>query len=122
VFDCVGSAGSLAESLKWTAARGQVAMIGTGHGGRLDLTPLWFRELTIFGVYGRQEEAFHSRRIGTYSLVHELITEGKLDVAGLLTHTFRLDEYRKALAVALDKGAHGAIKVAFDLRETPSSK
>jgi len=116
VFDCVGSPQSIDEALKWARARGQVVLVGTGHGGGVDLTPIWFRELDVRGAYGRQSERWAGRRVGTYALVHEMMGEGKLDVACLLTHTFRLREYKRAFDVALHKGRHGAIKVAFDFR------
>ena len=116
VFDCVGATNSINESLKWTRARGQMIMVATGHGGKLDLTPLWFRELDIKGAYGRQLEHYQNRRIGTYQLIHELIAGGKLNVAHLLTHKFPLDQYRRAFDTALNKPKHSAIKVAFDFR------
>jgi len=122
VFECVGSSGSIGESLKWTRARGQMVMVGTGHGGRVDLTPIWFRELEILGAYGRQEEHLDERRIGTYQLVHELMASGKLAVGDMLTHRFGLGEYKRALSVALDKGRHKAVKVAFDFRQAASDR
>ncbi|HOF18172.1 MAG TPA: alcohol dehydrogenase catalytic domain-containing protein [Phycisphaerae bacterium] len=116
VFDCVGARRSINESLKWARARGQVVMVATSHGGRIDLTPLWFRELTWTGVSGRQVENFAGRRVQTYQLVHEMMTQGKLDVREMLTHTFRLGQYRQALETAMNKSAFRAIKVAFDFR------
>jgi threonine dehydrogenase-like Zn-dependent dehydrogenase len=116
VFDCVGSPQSIQESLKWTASRGQMVLVGTGHGGRIDLTPLWFGELTVIGAYGRQVEQFDGRAIGTYQLVHEFMRTHKLKTDGLLTHTFKLDEYRGAFELAMDKSAAKAVRVAFDFR------
>lgn len=120
IFDCVGSAGSIGECMKWTAARGTVVCVGTGHGGRVDLTPLWFRELSFVGAYGRQAEHWAGRRVDTYALVHELILAGRLKTEGLLTHTFPLGEYRQAFTVAMNKGVHRAVKVAFDFRTKPT--
>lgn len=116
VFDCVGSTQALNECFKWTAARGQMVMVGTGHGGRVDLTPLWFRELRVIGAYGRQLETFDGRQINTYQLVHEFMAAGKLDLGDMLTHTFPLDQYKTALSTAMWKGPKQAIKVAFDFR------
>ena len=116
VFDCVGSSGSLNEALKWTRARGQMIMVGTGHGGGVDLTPIWFRELTIRGAYGRQLEEVGGRRVGTYQLAHEMMRDGKIDVESLLTHRFRLAQYRHAFEVGSAKGRYGSVKVAFDFR------
>jgi L-iditol 2-dehydrogenase len=116
VLDCVGSRQSISESLRWTRSRGQVVLLATGHGRGVDLTPIWFTELRVLGAYGRQLERFDGRRVGTYGLVHELMVSGKLDVRGLLTHTFRIGEYRRAFGVGMDKARHEAVKVAFDFR------
>jgi L-iditol 2-dehydrogenase len=115
-FDCVGSAQSLEECLKWTRARGQVVLIATGHGCGADLTPIWFRELQVIGAYGRQIEHYQGRRIGTYQIVHELMAAGKLKLDGLLTHAFRIEDYRRAFTVALNKGRFQTLKAAFDFR------
>jgi len=116
IFECVGSAQSINESFKWTRARGQVVLVGTDHGGQVDLTPIWFRELQILGAYGRQVESISSRRITTYEFVHELMQQKKLQLAGLLTHTYRIEEYRKAFSASLHKEQHQAVKIAFDFR------
>ena len=116
VFECAGSEQSLTESIKWTRARGQLVLVATGDGVGVDMTPLWFRELTVLGAYGRQVERFEGRRVDTYRLVHEMMVVGKLPTKGLLTHTFPLADYKTAFKVALRKGPHRAVKVAFDFR------
>lgn len=126
VFDCVGSRQSIQESFKWARNRGQVVLVGTGHGGQMDLTPLWFGELTVIGAYGRQVERIGGalagteggevRQVGTYPLVHELIARGLLRTEGLLTHTFRLEQYREAFELSMAKSGRQAVRAAFDLR------
>jgi len=117
VFDCVGTASSINESLKWAASRGQVVIIGTGAGGRMDLTPVWFGELEVIGAYGRQDEHYDGRRISTYALVHKLMLDKRIDARRLLTHAFRLDQWKTAVAAALNKRISGALKVAIDFRQ-----
>ena len=46
----------------------------------------------------------------------DLVVEGRVDVAPMLTHTFALERWRDAFAALADQGRSGAIKVAFDLR------
>lgn len=116
VFDCLGTRQALSESLKWTRSRGQVVLVGTGHGGGVDLTPIWFTELTVKGAYGRQIEQYQGRAIGTYQLVHELMARGQLNVRAMLTHTLPIERYREAMEISLNKSAHKAIKVALDFR------
>ena len=117
VFDCVGSRQSAMESMKWTQPLGQCIMLGTLQGKVDDLTPIWFNELTVIGAYGRAMEHYQGRRLGTYDLVLELIRAGKLNPRGLLTHRFRLEDYKQALLAAIDKAANHSIKVAFDFRQ-----
>ncbi len=51
VFDCVGTAASLAEALAVTAPGGTVVLLGMpGHVG-VDLTGLWQREVRLAGAY-----------------------------------------------------------------------
>ncbi len=113
VYDCVGTAESLSVACHLARGRGQVILIGTGGGRRIDLTPVWFRELTVIGAYGRQLEQWQDRQIGTYQLVHELILSGKIDTTGLLTHTFTLPEYRQAFQAATRKARSECVKAAF---------
>ena len=117
VFDCVGSTSAVNECLKWTRAGGQVLFVGTGHGGTVDLTPVWFTELRIEGVYGRGIEQLGDKTATTYELVHDLMLAGKMNVEKMLTHKFSLDEYRQAFSTAASKADHGTIKAAFDFRQ-----
>ncbi len=117
VFDCVGSQQSVMECLKWTRARGQLVMLGTLQGEIEDLTPLWFRELNVIGAWGRQMEKYQGRAVNTYNLVQELLQAGKLKTKGLLTHKFKLENYKQAIHVAMNKVANHSIKVAFDFRQ-----
>jgi threonine dehydrogenase-like Zn-dependent dehydrogenase len=117
VWDCVGSGRSLEESLKWTRARGRTMLVATGTGRGADLTSVWFRELNVHGVYGRQLEHFGGRQVGTYQLVHELMLAGKLPVQELLTHKFPIGRYKEALAAAMNKAKSHALKVAIDFRQ-----
>jgi len=113
VFECVGARRTLTDSLKWTRPVGRTIMLSTGHGRGTDLTSVWFSELTVLGVSGRAEETFRGRTAHTYAFAHELMSSGR-DVSGLLTHTFALSDYRSALDVAMNKGVHRSIKVAFE--------
>ncbi len=45
-----------------------------------------------------------------------LVEQGRVDLTGMLTHTFRLDQWREAFSVLATQERSGAIKVAFDFR------
>lgn len=120
VFDCVGSSRTFEDGLLALAAGGTYVMVGAG--ARLknvDISSLWFRELTIAGSSGcatGPDPSRPGRRVRTYALALELLASGRYPTHGLLTHLFPLEDWQKAFATAFDKRGCNSIKVAFDLR------
>lgn len=120
VFDCVGASRTFGDGLLALAAGGVYVMVGAG--ARLkdvDISSLWFRELTVAGSSGcatGPDPRRPGRRVRTYALALELLASGRYPTHGLLTHLFHLEDWRKAFATAFDKRATGSVKVAFDMR------
>ena len=48
----------------------------------------------------------------------DMVDDGRIDLTGMLTHTFRLDDWRDAFTTIATQDRTGAIKVAFDFRES----
>jgi threonine dehydrogenase-like Zn-dependent dehydrogenase len=80
----------------------------------IDWTPIWLKELRIAGSFASSTELHQGRRIRTYQLALELLRQG-LDLSPLLTHRFRLSDYKKALETLFHKGKTRAVKAAFVL-------
>lgn len=116
VYDCVGSARTVQESLRLARARGTVVLVGiTLAPMKVDLTPVWYQEVDLVGVYAHGAECWHGEHRRTYEVVIELFRAGKLTTEGLITHRFKLEQWREAIHTALDKHT-GSIKVVFDYR------
>lgn len=113
VFDTVGSTETIDTSLRVLRNSGWFNLLGIGEPKRIDWTPVWFKELHIKGVYGYQEEEFAGTVEHNFDLALRLHQEGKVDLAPLVTHRFKLTDWPEALDVALNKGRHHAIKIAF---------
>jgi len=114
VYDCVGSALTVRDSLRLARGRGTVVMVGiTLAPLHVDLTPVWYQEVDLIGVYAHGAECWHGEQRRTYEVVIDLLRAGKLTTDGLITHRFRLDEWRQAIQTAMDKRS-GSIKVVFD--------
>ena len=45
-----------------------------------------------------------------------MTSDGRVDLTGMLTHTFPLESWRDAFAALATQDRTGAIKVAFDFR------
>lgn len=113
VFDTVGTTETIEVGLRVLRGGGWFNLLGIGEPKKVDWTPVWFRELTIKGVFGYQTEHYQGSTEHDFEMALRLHSEGKLDVGHLVTHRFRLDQWREALEVALAKGPNKAIKIAF---------
>ncbi len=114
IYDCVGSAKTLQDCLRWTRAGGAVVLAGVKLAPlKLDLNPIWYQEVDLIGIYAHGAESWEGQMRPTYDLVIELMRQGKLTADGLITHRFPLSQWRQAVSTALNK-RNGTIKVVFD--------
>ncbi len=113
-FVCIGGARGMDDAMRFTRAGGTIVLLGnSGTMNGLDWTPLWLKELTVRGslCYGAHAHASPER--SAFDEAAALIASGRAPLRPLLTHTFPLDDYRRALEVARDKGGEESVKVAF---------
>ena len=114
VFDCVGSPSSLTQSLRSTAARGEIVLLGcAGQVPKLDFTFLWARELNLQGyvVYGREDWQGGSPH--TFEITMERMVADGHGLADLVTHVFPLDQYKDGLRAAYNHRDSKAVKVVL---------
>jgi threonine dehydrogenase-like Zn-dependent dehydrogenase len=114
IYDAVGSAKTLHESLRWVRTRGTVVLVGSDKNiGRFDYTPLWHQEISLIGSEAHGEETYQDERLSTFALTARFLLEGKMNLDGLLTHTLPLSRYKEAIKVLMNKRETKAIKAAF---------
>jgi threonine dehydrogenase-like Zn-dependent dehydrogenase len=115
VYDCVGSAASLDASVRVAAPRSRVVILGGPAIVReLDWTLAWTRELRIEGAYVYGTEHGLPGTPHTMDAAMELLVRHpEVPIGELVTHRFRLEEWRRAMAAALDRRSSGAIKIVF---------
>lgn len=114
VYECVGSAATVDDSLRLARSGGTVVVVGlAGLLRGVDWTPIWLNELRLLGAYAYGVETHGGRTVRTFQLALEMIAQGWPDLSRLVTHRFRLDEYRRALAMTSARGRHRMIKAVF---------
>jgi threonine dehydrogenase-like Zn-dependent dehydrogenase len=114
VIDCVGSADSIATAVAVVRPRGRVVLAGMPGVVRLDLTPLWHREVQLVGAYAYGVERVSDPFPRTFHLALDLVAEAGL--GRLVGARYPLDRFPDALAHAAEAGRRGTVKVVFDLR------
>lgn len=113
VYDTVGSASSVGDSLALTREGGRVILVGAAAKVDADWTRVWYRQLTVAGIFAYGRARFRGQDRDIYDSAIDVLRAGTIGRLGMLTHVFGLEEYRAALIAALDKGGHRSIKVAF---------
>ncbi|HYZ98789.1 MAG TPA: alcohol dehydrogenase catalytic domain-containing protein [Acidimicrobiales bacterium] len=116
VYDTVGTPASTEVSLRVLRERGTLVQLGVSSPGRFEWTPWYFKELHLVGSNAFGDETFEGRRRHAYEHYFALLADGRIDLSGLLTHRFRLEQWRDAFTALVHQGNTGAIKVAFDFR------
>lgn len=119
VVDCVGSAESIAQAVRVCAPGGTVHLVGMPGVTKVDLTPIWQREIALRGTYaytvgGTANEPKGLTEPDDFATALELVR--RLDLGRLVSTTYPLARYDDAIAHAAEAGRRGAVKIAFDLR------
>ncbi|HET9772321.1 MAG TPA: zinc-binding dehydrogenase, partial [Acidimicrobiia bacterium] len=103
VLDCVGNAASIHESLAITRPGGRIVLVGMPGPERLDLAPLWQREIELVGAYAYgREELPDGRSARTFDLAFEL--SASADLGRLVSARYPLERYRDAIEHAATAG------------------
>jgi len=113
VYDCIGSAATIETSLRVCDARGTVVIIGVDVPRRFEWSPIWFREINLTGSMAVGTEQFEGASFHTYEVYLRLVRNRRLNVEGLVTHQFGLQQYADAFATCAGRGSATAVKVAF---------
>ena len=111
VIEAAGGQGAMTEALRAADHRGTVLTLGATGIGKIDMTPIWYKQLVVLGsidhgsnpssVIGRASEGLdHSVDAALAVLARQTFPP---DV--LVTHEFPLEGYREAVQAGLDKKA-----------------
>jgi threonine dehydrogenase-like Zn-dependent dehydrogenase len=115
IFDCVGSAQTLEQALRYAAPRGRIVLLGcAAEIKKLDLTFVWARELDVKGYVCYGLEDWRGERKHTFQIVHDLMLETGAPLERMVTHVFPLGQYEDALSNAANRRRSGSIKVLLD--------
>jgi len=116
VYDTVGTTESSEVAVRLLRAGGTLVKSGVNPPARWEWSPLYFKEISWVGsnAFGIEEVDGVRRHAMAHFL--ELVSDGRVDLSGMLTHTFRLSEWREAFTALATQTESGAIKVAFDFR------
>lgn len=103
VFECVGTSTAIGQSIKVAKKNGKVVLLGIPVEDEL-LIPLKGAILNQVSILGSRANPNVS------DLVLQLISDGKINAQGLITHEFPLEKMKEAMNTFVDR-TDGALKV-----------
>jgi threonine dehydrogenase-like Zn-dependent dehydrogenase len=113
VYDTVGSETTIGDGVALTREGGRLILVGGAAKTSVDWTRVWYRQITLAGIFAYGLAPFEGERRDIYETAIELLRRRDYGELGLVTHVFELEDYRAALHAALSKGGHRSIKVAL---------
>jgi threonine dehydrogenase-like Zn-dependent dehydrogenase len=116
VYDTIGKPETFEVGVRLLATRGTLVKSGVHGPARWEWSPLYFKEISWVGsnAFGVEEvDGVRQHGIAHYL---DMVQAGRVDLSGMLTHTYRLEQWRDAFAALATQADSGAVKVAFDFR------
>jgi len=117
VFDTVGNSSTLNIAMRALVTGGILSVVGISDILKIDPTPLWLKLQTIKGVYGSGYITIDGKRMHVFDLAISLVKEAKVNLDDMVTHKFRLDEYKDMIEVNMNKSTNKAIKTMVSFME-----
>jgi L-iditol 2-dehydrogenase len=119
VIEAAGATSAMTDAFRAADHRGTVLTLGATGIGKVDMTPIWYKQLVVVGSidHGANPSSVIGR--APEGLDHSI--DAALDVLArrafppelLITHEFPLEGYREAVQAGIDKQTSRALKVAF---------
>jgi threonine dehydrogenase-like Zn-dependent dehydrogenase len=116
VYDTVGTTETSEVAVRLLATRGTLVKSGVNPPARWEWSPLYFKEISWVGSNAFGTEEVEGVRMHAMAHFLQLVADHRIDLSGMLTHTFRLAEWREAFTALATQTESNAIKVAFDFR------
>ena len=117
-YDRVVVAAASQSALRWAIGavrpRGTIALLAApANLSGLDPTRIWYREVTVRGIYAYAPVPWHGEWVHPYEVLIPRLADGTLRFRSLVTHRFALSDYVAAFDTAVRRGRSRAIKVVF---------
>jgi threonine dehydrogenase-like Zn-dependent dehydrogenase len=117
-FDCVASATSIDDCLRFTTAGGRMVLVGMPAIPKgIDWTTIWYKELSVQAAYAYGQEQCGGRTLTTFELALELLRSCGSNLRALVGPPHDLRDVRGALQRALFGGRAGSIKTVFRITQ-----
>jgi len=115
IYDCVGTEASMNDSLHYVRSNGKIVIVGLGYSitKNLDWSVQAYKEVTIVGsiMYGLQN--ISGRKCDPFEMALDFFSENSELFEGIVTHKFKIEDYKEAFKCMMSKRDTQGIKVVL---------
>jgi len=122
VYDSVAKPETFEVGVRVLAERGRLVYTGVAVPGRWEWTPVYFKELTMVGSNAFAMEEFEGVRRHAIEHYLALVEAGRIDLTGMVTHRYPLEDWWGALTTLARPEASGVLKAAFTPNGDPAPR
>jgi threonine dehydrogenase-like Zn-dependent dehydrogenase len=119
IYDSIGTGATLDDALHLVRSNGRIIAVGMAFSGlkKTDWSLQVYKEVSVIGSMMHGMETIDGEEVESMEKVLEILNENQAMFEGLVTHKYRIEEYKSAFQTSSHKGKTGAIKVAFDFSD-----
>jgi len=121
IYDSVASPETFEVGVRVLAERGRLVYTGVAVPGRWEWTPVYFKEISIIGSNAFAMEEFEGVRQHAIEHYLDLVRAGRIDLTGMVTHRYPLDDWWGALTTLARPAQSGVLKATFAPNGDPAS-
>jgi threonine dehydrogenase-like Zn-dependent dehydrogenase len=116
VYDTISKGETFEVGSRVVRTMGTIVQLGMHGPARWESSPVFHKEITMVGSNAFGTETVEGKRAHAMEHFLRLAGAGRLNLDGVVTHHFRLDDWRTAFATLATQHETGAVKVTFDYR------
>jgi threonine dehydrogenase-like Zn-dependent dehydrogenase len=120
VLDSIGNRSTTELALRCLAPRGRIVVVGVGKPERTENTLAYYKEAEIIGCNGYGRDVSGDAEPHLLDKALAILVQRGPQLRRWCTHTFPLERYREAFALAARPWPGAAIKVSLELGEEQS--
>ncbi len=116
IHDSVGSGKTFQDALRWVRGKGAIVFSGVElASSNIDITPIWHQEIRITGINCHGQERFDAVSRTSFEWAIDLIRDGKIQIAPLITQRFPISDIRRAVEAMTNKDREPTFKIILEM-------
>lgn len=113
VYETTGIQERMEDAVRFTGERQQLVLMNPSQTLGFDMAPIWLKGVRMQGTLFSGTESYQGQTRETFDIALDLAAASGLPFGDLITHRFKMEDFRQGLSALADRGASKAVKVVL---------